>query len=101
MRIPDTYHLYVQCAAMIPESVALEEIFRDHNIHEAAGLAYLSINHRRGHCLGGFLKKSSGNTRVCARDGINVEIMFKMMEMFLLVFLIRKIDFQGKMIFRF
>jgi len=66
MRISDTYHLYVQCVAMIPESAAFEEIFRDYNVHEAAGLTYLLINHRRGYCLGGFLKKSSGNTRTTA-----------------------------------
>jgi len=77
MHISHTYHFYVQRVAVIPESVALEESFRDHNVHEAAGLTYLSVNHRRGHCLRSFLKKSSRNTRVRAHDGINVEIIFK------------------------
>lgn len=72
--IPGTYHLYVECGAMILESAALEELFRDDNVHETAGLAQLPVNHRRGHCLGGFLEELPENNdtrgRIRRRDYI-------------------------------
>lgn len=37
-KVADTYHLYIEGVAMIPEGTAFEEVLRDDNIQGAAGL---------------------------------------------------------------
>jgi len=52
----DTYHLYIEGIAMIPEGTAFEKILRDDNV-QGANLEQFPISYRGGHRLRSLSKK--------------------------------------------